>query len=194
MNLLTSLILLGSLTLALTQTPGCSPEPGAIDIARNGSASQISNLQLPKMGYAKNAIDGNKDTTYHDGSCTHTTQTPNPWWQVDLKQVYNISKIIITNRLDCCSERLLGAQVRIGNSPDNNNPVCGTVTSVANVTLPFCCNGMAGQYVSVVIPGRSEYLTLCEVKVYQVQYNQQLADQPSQQFADQTNQQYHVCW
>ncbi|KAG9467830.1 hypothetical protein GDO78_014221 [Eleutherodactylus coqui] len=118
------------------------------------------------MGYAKNAIDDVKDTTYKDGSCTHTTKTPNPWWQVDLQQVYSISKVIITNRLDCCSDRLLGAQVRIGNSPDNNNPVCGTVTSLASATLPFCCNGMVGQYISVVIPGRSEYLTLCEVEVY----------------------------
>ncbi|XP_066434334.1 fucolectin-4-like [Eleutherodactylus coqui] len=166
MALLTSLLLLGFLALTQAQTPGCSLQSGVNDLALNGVASQISDLQLPTMGYAKNAIDDVKDTTYKDGSCTHTTKTPNPWWQVDLQQVYSISKVIITNRLDCCSDRLLGAQVRIGNSPDNNNPVCGTVTSLASATLPFCCNGMVGQYISVVIPGRSEYLTLCEVEVY----------------------------
>ncbi|KAG9467828.1 hypothetical protein GDO78_014219 [Eleutherodactylus coqui] len=46
MNLLTSLILLGSLALTWTQTLGCSPQPGNTDIARNGSASQISDWRL----------------------------------------------------------------------------------------------------------------------------------------------------
>lgn len=30
----------------------------------------------------------------------------------------------------------------------------------------FHCNGMEGQYINVVIPGRNEYLTLCEVESY----------------------------
>ena len=29
----------------------------------------------------------------------------------------------------------------------------------------FVCNGMEGRYVNIVIPGRQEYLTLCEVEV-----------------------------
>lgn len=29
----------------------------------------------------------------------------------------------------------------------------------------FVCNGMEGRYVNIVIPGRREYLTLCEVDV-----------------------------
>ncbi|KAG9467829.1 fucolectin-6-like [Eleutherodactylus coqui] len=166
MYLLTSLLLLGSLALTQAQSSRCSPRPGDYDLALNGVASQISNLQLPTMGYARNAIDGIKDTTYRDGSCTHTTQILNPWWQVDLQESYRISKIIITNRQDCCAERLLGAEVRIGNHPNNRNPVCGTVTRLDSATLAFCCNGMVGRYVSVVIPGQVQYLTLCEVEVY----------------------------
>ncbi|XP_066434343.1 fucolectin-3-like [Eleutherodactylus coqui] len=165
MDLLMFLLLLGSLALTLAQTPGCSLRSGANNQALNGEATQISDLQLPTMGYANKSIDGNKDTTYKVGSCSHTIHTSNPWWQVDLKKVYSISKVILTNKMDCCSERLLAAEVRIRNCPNNRNPVCGTVTSLASATLPFCCNGMVGQYVSVGIPGRVEYLTLCEVEV-----------------------------
>ncbi|KAM3928192.1 fucolectin-like [Leptodactylus fuscus] len=163
MNLLLSLTLLGSLAFAR----GCSPPgPGATNIARNGEASQVSDYQYYVMGYAKNAIDGLKDTEYHKGFCSHADVAKDPWWKVKLDKTYKISNIVLTNRGDCCMERLIGAEVRVGNSPDNNNPVCGRVTDVSSLTLPFCCNGMEGQYVSVVIPGRSEYLHLCEVEVY----------------------------
>ncbi|XP_077127587.1 fucolectin-6-like [Ranitomeya variabilis] len=162
MDLLSSLILLASVVL----TRGCAPAPGATNVARNGEASQISDYKYSIAAYAKNAIDGISDTYFNHGSCTHTDYAKDPWWKLDLKQSYKILNVVLTNRMDCCPERLMGAEVRIGNSPDNNNPVCGTVTSVAYGTLSFCCDGMEGQYVSVVIPGRSEYLTLCEVEVY----------------------------
>ncbi|XP_069588510.1 uncharacterized protein [Ranitomeya imitator] len=163
MNPLLSLILLGSVVLAL----GCAPAPGATNLARTGVASQVSDYPYSTWsGLAKNAIDGNKDTDFNSDSCTHTNLEKDPWWKLDLKQSYKISIVILTNRMDCCPERLMGAEVRIGNSPDNNNPVCGTVTSVTTSTLTFCCPGMEGRYISVVIPGRSEYLSMCEVEAY----------------------------
>ncbi|XP_075117927.1 pentraxin fusion protein-like [Leptodactylus fuscus] len=163
MNLLSSLILLGSLTLTL----GCGQPPGSNNVARYGEASQVSNFHLqPHIGIAKLAIDGVRVTDHMTGLCTHTRGDLPPWWQVNLKQIYKIFNVVLTNRGDCCKERLMGAEVRIGNSPDNNNPVCGRVTDVSSLTLSFCCNGMVGQYVSVVIPGRCEYLSLCEVEVY----------------------------
>ncbi|XP_069588191.1 fucolectin-6-like isoform X2 [Ranitomeya imitator] len=174
MNLLSSLILLTSVVL----TRGCAPAPGATNIARNGEASQISDYQYPLATYAKNAIDGISNTEFSKGSCTHTNYDKDPWWKLDLKQNYKILNVVLTNRMDCCPERLIGAEVRIGNSPDNNNPVCDKVKSVASATLSFCCKGMEGRYVSVVIPGRSEYLTLCEVEVY----------------GDVINKENKVCW
>ncbi|XP_075208838.1 uncharacterized protein LOC142316938 [Anomaloglossus baeobatrachus] len=151
------------------------------NVAKYGEASQQSDLQNKVMGYAKNAIDGVKTTDYNNGSCTHTNQTKSPWWRLDLKQNYTISNVVITNRQDCCKERLIGAEVLIGYSPDNNNPICGKVANVTSDTFSFCCNGMEGQYVSVVIPGRSEYLTLCEVEVYGVL----VSEVPIE---------YNVCW
>ncbi|CAJ0968168.1 unnamed protein product [Ranitomeya imitator] len=137
------------------------------NLARTGVASQVSDYPYStRSGLANNAIDGNKDTDFSSESCTHTNLEKDPWWKLDLKQSYKISIVVLKNRMNCCPERLMGAEVRIGNSPDNNNPVCGTVTSVVSSTLSFCCPGMEGRYVSVVIPGRSEYLTLCEVEAY----------------------------
>lgn len=36
----------------------------------------------------------------------------------------------------------------------------------AGAVAEFECHGMDGRYVNVVIPGREQYLTLCEVEVY----------------------------
>lgn len=44
---------------------------------------------------------------------------------------------------------------------------CAVITSIpAGFSETFECNGMEGRYVTVVIPGRAEYLILCEVEVY----------------------------
>ena len=43
----------------------------------------------------------------------------NPWWMVDLKASYWIGQIVITNRGDCCGDRLDGAEIRVGNSQKN---------------------------------------------------------------------------
>lgn len=32
-------------------------------------------------------------------------------------------------------------------------------------TTTVCCNGLPGRYVSVIIPGREDFLVLCEVEV-----------------------------
>ncbi|XP_077349877.1 pentraxin fusion protein-like [Lithobates pipiens] len=159
MKTLVALLFLGSLGLAWC----CSRPPGATDIARSGEASESS---LYDVGLAYNAIDGVTDTNWFNGSCTHTYNDPSPWWKVDLNQKYKVNVVVVTGRTDGSMDRMMGAEVRIGNSPDNNNPVCGKVTQVSDPTTIFCCNGMEGQYVSVVIPGRSEYLTLCVVEVY----------------------------
>ncbi|KAL0189952.1 hypothetical protein M9458_017051, partial [Cirrhinus mrigala] len=73
-------------------------------------------------GDAEKAVDGNRDSEYRKGSCTLTKTEFNPWWRVDLENVYSISKVAITNREDCCKERLRGAQICIGNNLlDNGN-------------------------------------------------------------------------
>ncbi|XP_035254355.1 adhesion G protein-coupled receptor E2-like [Anguilla anguilla] len=70
---------------------------------------------------------------------------------------------------DCCSERLSGAEIRIGNSlvdNGNSNPLCAQIPSnpPGNI-LTYSCPGMLGRYVSISL-NRKGILTLCEVEVY----------------------------
>ncbi|KAG6926951.1 pentraxin S homeolog, partial [Chelydra serpentina] len=93
-----------------------------------------------------------------------------PWWTVDLGSRQSVSAVIVKNREDeCCGERIRGAQIRVGDSlidHGKNNPICGTVTDTRPGSVStICCNGLEGRYVTIVIPGRAEYLTLCEVEV-----------------------------
>uniref|UniRef100_A0A8C5QVD4 Fucolectin tachylectin-4 pentraxin-1 domain-containing protein n=1 Tax=Leptobrachium leishanense TaxID=445787 RepID=A0A8C5QVD4_9ANUR len=130
-----------------------------VNLALRGTSSQSSTYN--HLGAAKNAIDGSSSADYMSGHCTHTAQDASPWWRLDLTKVYNVTRVKVTNRGDCCSERIDGAEIRIGSSPEHGgikNPNLGEEAE-------YVC-GMVGQYVTVTIPDRPEYLTLCEVKVY----------------------------
>uniref|UniRef100_A0A8C7FWB4 F5/8 type C domain-containing protein n=2 Tax=Oncorhynchus kisutch TaxID=8019 RepID=A0A8C7FWB4_ONCKI len=141
--------------------------PTGDNVALYGKATQSS---LNEFGIPGNAIDGNRNAIWIGGSCTHTLQDINAWWRVDLLKTYKVFSIIITNTVDGVPSRLNGAEIRIGDSlKDNgiNNPRCAVISSIpAGNSSTFQCPGMEGRYVIVVIPGRKEYLTLCEVEVY----------------------------
>uniref|UniRef100_A0A8C2EY96 Si:ch73-359m17.2 n=1 Tax=Cyprinus carpio TaxID=7962 RepID=A0A8C2EY96_CYPCA len=137
------------------------------NLALNARVVQ-SSLGHPQ-GVAEHAVDGNRDSNYAKGSCTHTTAEFNPWWRADLGNVYSISNVSITNRGDCCKERLRGAQIRIGNKLENNgnnNELVATVLTVPNGTVTFVFEPVNGRYVNIFLPGNDEILTLCEVEVF----------------------------
>uniref|UniRef100_A0A8C9ZPU4 Fucolectin tachylectin-4 pentraxin-1 domain-containing protein n=1 Tax=Sander lucioperca TaxID=283035 RepID=A0A8C9ZPU4_SANLU len=131
--------------------PGC-----AVNERSGGNVIQSS---LYGNEVPERAIDGNRASNLGQGSCTHTKKDLKPWWRLDLLKTYQISNVTITNRGDCCAWRIDGAEIRIGNSLDDNE-LCASGSSQT-----FVCNGMEGRYVNIVIPGRQEYLTLCEVEV-----------------------------
>ncbi|XP_049324928.1 uncharacterized protein LOC103037467 [Astyanax mexicanus] len=153
------------LTLCEVQVFGFPRSEG--NAALKGFAAQSSNYGT---GCAIKAIDGNRDGNYFSGSCTHTKYDLSPWWKLDLQKTHKVSSITITNRQDAVPERLNGAEIRIGDNPAHNgiqNPKCGVISSIGkNPSVTFQCNGMKGRYVTIVIPGRKEYLTLCEVEVF----------------------------
>lgn len=69
-------------------------------------------------------MDGNSQTSYSDGSCTHTFDEPvNPWWRVDLEREEPVTEVYIVNRGDCCEERLNPFEIRVGKSPLFNRSV-----------------------------------------------------------------------
>uniref|UniRef100_A0A667XY18 Si:ch211-215k15.4 n=1 Tax=Myripristis murdjan TaxID=586833 RepID=A0A667XY18_9TELE len=147
----------------------CTVTTALKNLALRGKATQSSIRDAPWTGYsaASHAIDGNRESQFSAGSCSNTHPQKDPWWRVDLLDSYIITSIIITIRGDCCAEETTG--IRIGNSLDNNgnnNPRCAVVSHIAaGLTETFQCDGMEGRYVNLIIPGRKELLTLCEVEV-----------------------------
>lgn len=89
------------------------------NLALRGKASQATRFEHA-FGGPDSAIDGNHIGIFSYGSCTHTAEQEEPWWTVDLLDSYIITSIILTNRQDCCKNRLSGVRIHIGNSPKRN--------------------------------------------------------------------------
>ncbi len=82
------------------------------NLAVNGSATQID---VENFAPAGRAIDGNWDGDFNRGSVTHTTETTEPWWELDLGTEQIVDQITIWNRTDCCSDRLEGFRLALLN-------------------------------------------------------------------------------
>ncbi|KAL0966850.1 hypothetical protein UPYG_G00300930 [Umbra pygmaea] len=140
------------------------------NVARNGTATQSSEYldddDDNNIRKASNAIDGNYQ------SCSSTKKEINPWWRVDLLKWYRVSSVSINvnSGEDGTFNMIDGAEIRIGNSLENNatnNPRCVFISRIPEgMTQTFPCYEMQGQYVSIHIPGENKILRLCEVEVY----------------------------
>eukprot|EP01119_Soliformovum_irregulare_P006278 TRINITY_DN180_c0_g1_i2.p1 TRINITY_DN180_c0_g1~~TRINITY_DN180_c0_g1_i2.p1 ORF type:complete len:262 (-),score=38.04 TRINITY_DN180_c0_g1_i2:111-896(-) len=77
---------------------------------------QSSNYENNKYP-ATNAIDGSHNTF------NHTNDGSEEWWQVELENPQNvITQIVITNRTDCCQERLSNFWVILFDSARDGSP------------------------------------------------------------------------
>lgn len=158
------------------EAQSCRPELRGIarNVARGRPAFQSSLYESQFNSVAGKAVDGNCNGRWiGHNSCTHTKRERAPWWYVDLGSQHAISAVVVKQREDCCGERLVGAEIRVGNSVNNHgksNPLCGTITDgrLGSISTIFC-NGRTGRYVTVTVPGRTVSLALCEVEVYGTQ-------------------------
>ncbi|KAJ8290973.1 hypothetical protein GJAV_G00019830 [Gymnothorax javanicus] len=150
-------------------TPTVVPSPTTIQTENVALRKKAKQSSTSNRGLARNAVDGKRSTWFHMKSCTQTRTEADPWWSVDLLRSYNVTSVTITNRDDCCAEMIDQAEIRIGNSLENNgnnNPVCAVISIFpAWETRTYQCHGMEGRYVNIFLPGCNKYLTLCEVEV-----------------------------
>ncbi|KAL7517629.1 hypothetical protein ACHAWX_002539 [Stephanocyclus meneghinianus] len=87
------------------------------------------------------AIDGitNSSVNLPCEGLAHTDEGEyNPWWMVDLSGLYDVSGVVIWNRMNCCSDRLSRATVSL--LDDNSNVISqviniGDTTSVTSIEL-----------------------------------------------------------
>ncbi|XP_019614540.1 PREDICTED: uncharacterized protein LOC109462428 isoform X1 [Branchiostoma belcheri] len=134
------------------------------NIARGRPTQQSS---VAHGGVPGRAVDGNTNSQWGGSSCTHTGNDNQPWWRVDLGSSNCVDRVVVTNRADCCPERLQNFKVYVGDNPNVvANPTCGGAQSVTGkATITVDCGGRTGRYVGIALPGR-QYLTLCEVQVF----------------------------
>ena len=117
-------------------------------------------------GRAAFAIDGGPADKLAAGyfnkkTCTHTVESSAPWWSVQLPSVTHIFAVHITNRVDCCGDRLNWLTIRVDGRVCEQN-----VHFVLGETLAIPCNG-TGREVRIELPGDHRTLTLCEVEIEQ---------------------------
>ena len=59
-------------------------------------------------GKSSKAVDGNTDSHFDAGSCSQTAEGDHdPWWAVDLGQLFTVQGVVFYNRKDCCGKFLL---------------------------------------------------------------------------------------
>lgn len=140
---------------AATAIMAASTQVEWLDLA--GSVARQSSTA--NGGPAWKAIDGNSNNIWSSGSCTHT-QSELGWWKVDLGGTHTVLSVSVTNRGDCCGDRLSDFAILVGSNS------CGRHLFLAEgQTKEFdCMAGLSGSAVEVTQLKRT-YLSLCEVGV-----------------------------
>ena len=119
---------------------------------------------------ADRAVDGNTQGNYHAAPYIfHSQAGPSEWWYVDLGASFDISRIVVYNRTDCCAGRLADATLAIFSDAPYlvGSPLPAATRTLAGVTTAQTfdfATPVAGRYVGVSEPG--EYLQLAEVQVF----------------------------
>ncbi|XP_052694398.1 neurogenic locus notch homolog protein 2-like [Crassostrea angulata] len=144
------------------------------NLALNKPAKQSSRFTGAGVTYYANlAVDGNNGTDFVVDKCSSTAGgDTNPWWLVDLQNVYFVKSVRIFNRgMDKNgkdeSDRLRNVTVTVGLTESDVNTPCGffagpgTLSQLAVIDCPTLSQG---RFVKISII--TEYLTLCEVEVF----------------------------
>jgi subtilisin family serine protease len=159
----------------VTGTPGNPiPPPSGTNLAAGKAATQSSTLVGYGASGAGNAVDGNTDGNFFNGSVTHTNSEANAWWQVDLGSSASITSVAVWNRTDCCADRLSDYWVFVSDTPYNAGDTPATLQGRAGTwsthqigapsPLSTITLGAQGRYVRVQL-GNSNFLSLAEVQV-----------------------------
>lgn len=139
------------------------------NLALKRNTSQSSTYNAGGYSYpSRLAVDGNNGTTGNYGRCT-STQSSNTlaWWKVTLDKESIIQEIRITNRMDCCSERLSNAKIYVLHGVKKQ--LCAIVGNMKSVAVQsFRCSGGSSIVGDTVIIENERLLIICEVEVFGV--------------------------
>jgi len=140
---------------AAPATPAPSPPPAdsaITNLALGGVARQSSTLNLGLDFSAANAIDGNTGGNFPSDDIVHTNLEAQPWWEIDLGAVYDLTSISVFNREDCCAEGLADFHVFVSATPFSATTIAGTL--VQSGVSSFAHAGPSGREAQIA-PNRS---------------------------------------
>ena len=134
----------------------------------------VSQSTIGWSGEPDRAIDGNRDTVWGGGSCSHTGGIEGPsWFQADLGIFHTVDRVAVYHRTDCCQDRLESALIYISDTPDfSTGVICGQISDHTQEPEVSQCGGAAeGQYVTVSLALGAGSLaqalmTICELEIY----------------------------
>jgi type II secretory pathway pseudopilin PulG len=81
----------------------------------SGKTVRASSLLSDRYPHT-NLVDGNKK------NFAHTNNEAVEWFLIDLGQAYEIEKVVIHNRLDCCQGRLRNTKIQLSKSANMSSP------------------------------------------------------------------------
>ena len=162
----------GVLSLAEVQIIQSGTSFDNVAVGKTASASSQTFGGVPGR-----AVDGITNGNFAAGSVTHTTREAQPYWEVDLEDLYSLNSLSIFNRTDCCGQRLGDFHVFISDFPFTSTSLTATQNQPGVTDLSF--NGPAGarvdfsvnrngRYIRVQLEDNSQFLALAEVQAFGV--------------------------
>jgi hypothetical protein len=140
------------------------------NVARGKQAKQSSLSKYSTAEGARGALSGIKT----GGFGFHTQLEDNPWWMVDLGDIFEVSDIVVFNRMDACSNRSDTLNVAVSldatlwaNVYDHRGrPTFGGVRPLnGRPPLVIALREIRCRFVKIELVGRT-YLHLDEVEIY----------------------------
>gem|GEM_PF-1261023 len=156
-------------------------DPGPVvgaptNVALQGTATQVSTLAVGLDLGASKAIDGDTNGDFEAFTLSHTNLASEAWWEIDLGASYDLSRIEVFNRTDCCAESLQNFHILVSDAPFVSTSLAATqaqpgVLDLAQVAIAPTQSTIAlsrrGRFVRIQLEA-ADYLQLAEVEIYGV--------------------------
>ncbi|XP_067663577.1 fucolectin-like [Haliotis asinina] len=162
------MIAIGKLTFAYDD----SGIPNNLALGKPTSSSTFGNTK-------DRAVDGNRESHFYKNSCWESQEGDmQPYWMVDLQSDFLLDYITITNRGDCCGDRMHDLKIEVFTDDPIQNPLVpsqlcfmydGPMPTGATENISCSCTAQ-GRYVRIQSLDRRperDRLTLCEVEVFE---------------------------
>jgi|GEM_PF-5400540 len=149
------------------------------NIAKGKEATQSSTASWSSVdGAASRAVDGNTMGNWvsnQTNTVTHTRTQTDPWWQLNLGDLYDIKGLKIWRRMDCCLDRLQDFYIMVSSNPIASSSKTGDQVihgplrfdndTDTHLSLPA---NIKGQYIRIFVDtkGAEFPLSIAEVEVF----------------------------